>query len=140
MHSNNTANGDTEGKASTKAKPQTKAAKTTSQSNGATASKDSTKRKTIPDGEANSLAGMTLATSGTLSTLTRETFNETVEKFGGVHTNKFSDATTIVLGTNPGPKKLEDIAENNYATMTEEDFYDMIGADYVAPAKKAKKS
>lgn len=83
---------------------------------------------------------MTLATSGTLSTLTRETFNETVEKFGGVHTNKFADATSIVLGTNPGTKKLEEIAEKSYDTVTEEDFYNMIGAEYVPPAKKAKKS
>ena len=140
-HRTNATTTDAEGKASTKAKPQTKTPKTTAQSNGETTPKESSKRKAVPDGEANSLAGTTLATSGTLSTLTRESFNETVEKFGGVHTNKFADATSIVLGSNPGPKKLEEIADKSYPTMTEEDFYDLIGADYVAPvSKKAKKA
>ena len=67
------------------------------------------------------------------------TFEQTVEKFGGTFTKKFADSTSIVLGEKPGPTKLEEITKEGYNTMTEEEFYDRIEAEYAPPAKRAKK-
>ena len=69
----------------------------------------------------------------------RSTFEQTVEKFGGTFTTKFVEATKIVLGEKPGSKKLEEISGKGYQTMTEEEFYGTIGAEYAPAAKKAKK-
>lgn len=69
----------------------------------------------------------------------RSTFEQTVEKYGGTFTTKFAEATKIVLGEKPGPKKLEEISGKGYETMTEEEFFEEIGAVYAPPAKKAKK-
>ena len=69
----------------------------------------------------------------------RTTFQQTVDKFGGTFTHKFAEANWIVLGEKPGPKKGEEIANNGYPTKSEEAFYKEIGAEYVPPAKKAKK-
>ena len=67
------------------------------------------------------------------------TFEQTVEKFGGTFTKQFAGSTLIVLGEKPGPTKLEEITKEGYSTMTEEEFYDRIKAEYAPPAKRAKK-
>ena len=69
----------------------------------------------------------------------RTTFEQAVDKFGGTFTKKFAESTAIVLGEKPGPNKLEEISKEGYHTMTEEEFYDRIEAEYAPPAKRAKK-
>lgn len=44
-----------------------------------------------------------------------------------------------MLGEKPGPNKLEEISKEGYHTMTEEEFYDRIEAEFAPPAKRAKK-
>jgi BRCT domain type II-containing protein len=67
------------------------------------------------------------------------TLEQAVDKFGGAYTKKFSEATSIVLGEKPGSKHVEDINKEGYRTMTEEEFYDRIEAEFAPPAKRAKK-
>jgi BRCT domain type II-containing protein len=69
----------------------------------------------------------------------RETFKQAVEKFGGTFTENFANANSIVLGEKPGPKKVEEINDNGYGTISEEHFYGMIGSVFAPPAKRAKK-
>jgi BRCT domain type II-containing protein len=133
--SDNATNATAEGEA--KAKPKTK--KTDKEANGEVATKTNSKKKTVPDGQPHSLAGQMVATSGTLRTMDRATFEQTVDKFGGSNVTKFSDATKIVLGEKPGSKRTEEITTGGYHTIDEEEFYEMIGADFAPPAKKAKK-
>jgi BRCT domain type II-containing protein len=135
--SDNATNATAEGEAN--AKPKTKTPKTDKEANGEGATKTNSKKKTVPDGQPHSLAGQMVATSGTLRTMDRATFEQTVEKFGGSNVTKFSDATKIVLGDKPGPERTEEITTGGYRTIDEEEFYEMIGADFAPPAKKAKK-
>lgn len=127
------------GEASVKAKPKTKAAKTEKSSTGKAATKTNSKKKAVPDGTPNSLIGQKISLTGALRTLDHATFEQTVEKFGGTFTKKFAGSTLIVLGEKPGPTKLEEITKEGYSTMTEEEFYDRIKAEYAPPAKRAKK-
>jgi BRCT domain type II-containing protein len=122
-----------------KAKPKTKTSKTDKEANGEVATKTNSKKKTIPDGELHSLAGHKVATSGTLRTMDRTTFEQTVEKFGGTNVTKFAEATMIIFGDKPGSKKTEEIENGGYTTESEEYFYETIGAVFEPPAKKAKK-
>lgn len=69
----------------------------------------------------------------------RTTFEQAVDKFGGTFSKKFAGTTSIVLGEKPGPNKLEEIAKEGYQTMSEEEFYDRIEAEFAPPAKRAKK-
>ena len=65
----------------------------------------------------------------------------TIGKFGGTNTKQMKDADLIVLGTKPGPKKLEEIKENDWITISEEEFMKKIrGEGPIAepPRKKQK--
>jgi BRCT domain type II-containing protein len=128
-----TANGEA------KAKPKTKTPKTDKDVSGEVTTKTNSKKKIIPDGELHSLAGHKVATSGTLRTMDRATFEQAVDKFGGANVTKFADATIIVFGDKPGSKKTEEIENGGYTTVSEEDFYETIGAAFEPPAKKTKK-
>jgi BRCT domain type II-containing protein len=120
-------------------KAKTKATKNDKESNGDSATRTTSKKKIVPEGDAGSLTGQTLASTGTLRTLDRSTFEQTVLKFGGTFTSKIAEASSIVLGEKPGDKKLEEINGKGYSTITEDEFYDLIGADFAPPAKRAKK-
>lgn len=67
------------------------------------------------------------------------TLEQAVDKFGGAFSKKFADATWIVLGEKPASTKLEEINKAGYHTMTEEEFYERIEAEFAPPAKRAKK-
>lgn len=71
----------------------------------------------------------------------RKTCEQAVIAHGGHFVTKLSEGNFVVLGMNPGSKKTEEIDNETLTTMTEEEFFDRIGADWVEPpAKKAKKS
>ncbi|KAK4631135.1 hypothetical protein CLAFUW4_03486 [Fulvia fulva] len=49
---------------------------------------------------------------------------------------KLEDTDYVILGIKPGPKKVEEIEEKKLKTLTEAEFFDMIGAE--PPSRKQK--
>jgi len=74
------------------------------------------------------LEGRRVLVTGTLteSGMKRGDVTNYIEANGGEITTKLADAHFIVLGDKPGRKKLDQIAENGWKTMPEEDFVKMM--------------
>lgn len=70
----------------------------------------------------------------------RKTCENTVNTYGGDFVTKLAESDYVVLGNKPGPKKLEEINEGGLTTMTEDEFFNRIGAVLERPTKKAKTS
>lgn len=70
----------------------------------------------------------------------RKTCEQTVTMYGGQFVTKVAESDFVVLGNKPGPKKLEEINDGGLTTMTEEEFFNRIGAVLERPTKKAKTS
>jgi BRCT domain type II-containing protein len=118
----------------------TKTAKKAKAAKGEGAAKKVSKRAAVPEGEPQSLVGHTCTLAGHLHHMDHKTFVQTVEIYGGTYTSKLADANFLVVGANPG-KKAQEAADLGLNTITEETFFEAIGADYpVPPAKKAKKA
>lgn len=78
--------------------------------------------------------------SGTFEHMDRATCEATAVKFGGTVSKKLDEVNYVVLGTKPGPKKLEEIQNKGVMTMNEAQFVGLIGAHFEEPpAKKTKK-
>lgn len=135
--STNTANVDTDTKSKTKTP---KTPKTEKDANGESTTKRASTKTTVPDGLTGSLDGLKLVFTGTFTHMDHKTCVAATEKHGGEVVTKLTESDFIVLGTKPGPKKVEEIAKEGLRTMTEEEFYARIGADFEPPAKKAKKA
>lgn len=135
--STNTANVDTDTKSKTKTP---KTPKTEKDANGESATKRASTKTTVPDGITGSLDGLKLVFTGTFTHMDHKTCVAATEKHGGEIVTKLTESDFVVLGTKPGPKKVEEITKEGLRTMTEEEFYARIGADFEPPAKKAKKA
>jgi NAD-dependent DNA ligase len=122
--------------------PETKKTKTAKKPKAAKAegaAKKVSKRAAVPEGDAQSLAGKTCMSVGHLHHMDHKTFTQTVVAYGGTPTTKLADVDFLVVGANAG-KKVDEAAVLRVNTMTEEEFFDTIGAYYPdPPAKKAKK-
>ncbi|CAG8620339.1 19184_t:CDS:10 [Cetraspora pellucida] len=96
------------------------------------------KDKEIPEGAENCLLGKTFVFTGDLATLPREDAQDLVKRYGGKVTLLPSSRTTyVVVGDNPGPKKLEKIKQHNIPTLTEDELLDLIKN---APAQQSEPS
>lgn len=83
--------------------------------------------KHIPEGSENCLQSMTFVFTGELESIGREEASDLVKKCGGkVTTSPSSRTTFVVVGSDAGPKKLEKIKELKIATLTEDEFFDLI--------------
>ncbi|CAG8476550.1 8579_t:CDS:10 [Dentiscutata erythropus] len=92
--------------------------------------------KEIPEGAENCLFGKTFVFTGDLETLSREDSQDLVKRYGGKVTATPSSRTTyVVVGDNPGPKKLEKIKQHNIPTLNEDELLDLIKN---APAQSAE--
>jgi BRCT domain type II-containing protein len=74
--------------------------------------------------------------------MNRKTIEEAAVAYGGELVKKLDESDWIVLGTKPGPKKLEEINEKNLKTMTEQQFLEMLkgGGESQEPPKKKLKT
>lgn len=102
--------------------------------------------KSFPeDAEPDCLAGLTFVFTGELSSFSRDEVIEGAKKFGGRVTGNPSSRTSyVVLGTDAGPKKLEQIKKLGVKTLDEDGFLELIRARKDAPPdaetlKKRKK-
>ncbi|PLW05836.1 hypothetical protein PCASD_04003 [Puccinia coronata f. sp. avenae] len=85
--------------------------------------------KPIPQGAENCLAGLTFVFTGELESITRDEANALCNKYGGRVSVRPSNKTSfIVLGSDPGAKKLELIRKNNLKTINEDGFLDLIAS------------
>ncbi|CAG8492742.1 13931_t:CDS:10 [Dentiscutata heterogama] len=83
--------------------------------------------KEVPEGAENCLFGKTFVFTGDLETLSREDAQDLIKRYGGkVTTTPSSRTTYVVVGDNPGPKKLEKIKQHNIQTLTEDELLDLI--------------
>ncbi|KAK4505292.1 hypothetical protein PRZ48_003255 [Zasmidium cellare] len=89
------------------------------------ATKKDEKTPEIPTGKANAFKGYSLLFTGTFE-IDRKSCEATAKTYGATLAKKLSDADYIVLGTKPGPKKVEEIEQNDYATMNEAEFFTML--------------
>ncbi|CAG8509468.1 7854_t:CDS:10 [Racocetra fulgida] len=89
------------------------------------------KEKEIPEGAENCLLGKTFVFTGDLEYLSREDAQDLVKRYGGSRT------TYVVVGDNPGPKKLEKIKQHNIPTLTEDELLDLVRN---APAQQSEPS
>lgn len=111
--------------------------KTNAPKNGA--EPNTKKHKIVPEGRPGSLTGFSFLFTGTLDGLDRATLEETVATYGGQITKKIDDASFVVIGVKPGPKKLEEIKQKGTKTLTQAEFFEMFGGYYQeSPTKKAK--
>lgn len=83
-------------------------------------------RKTIPEGEPNSLKGLKLLFTGTFDTMDRATSKSTAQKYGAEVITKLENTDYVVLGIAPGPKKLEIIKANGLETINEDGFFELL--------------
>ena len=83
-------------------------------------------RKKQPEGRPDALGGLKVLFTGTLETIDRATAKKTAEKHGAKVTAKLEDTDYVILGTNPGPKKVEEIEEKGLKTISEQEFLDML--------------
>ncbi|KAI5475697.1 chromosome transmission fidelity factor [Pseudohyphozyma bogoriensis] len=84
--------------------------------------------KAIPEGKENCLVGLTFVFTGELSSLSRESGQDLVKRYGGrVTTAPSSKTSYVVLGSEAGPKKLEMIKKHKIKTLDEDGFLELIG-------------
>ncbi|PWN47197.1 DNA replication factor C, large subunit [Violaceomyces palustris] len=98
--------------------------------------------KEVPVGAPNCLAGLTIVFTGELESLGREESVELAKRYGAKVTGAPSSKTSyVVVGENAGPKKLDQIKKNKIATLTEDEFLDLIrtrGAGQIDEKTKKK--
>ncbi|WWC99326.1 hypothetical protein V866_006227 [Kwoniella sp. B9012] len=81
----------------------------------------------IPQGEPDSLAGLTFVFTGEMESLGREDAQELVKRLSGKVTTAPSGKTSfVVVGENAGASKLKTIKEKKIPTMTEDEFFEFI--------------
>ncbi|WWD09050.1 hypothetical protein V865_007170 [Kwoniella europaea PYCC6329] len=81
----------------------------------------------IPQGEPDSLAGLTFVFTGEMESLSREDAQELVKRLSGKVTTAPSGKTSfVVVGENAGASKLKTIKEKKIPTMTEDEFFEFI--------------
>jgi BRCT domain type II-containing protein len=73
----------------------------------------------------NALKGLKVLFTGTLD-IDRKTCEATAKKYGAKVISKLEETDYIILGTKPGPKKVETIAQNGLDTISESEFFDML--------------
>ncbi|CZT23963.1 uncharacterized protein RCC_09679 [Ramularia collo-cygni] len=95
-----------------------------------------TKKTTMLQGEPDSLQGLKLIFTGSLS-MDRTTCDLTAKAHGAeiVSAANMDEADYVVLGNKPGEKKLADIKDKGLSTLTEEEFVEMLNQ----PASKKRK-
>jgi replication factor C subunit 1 len=83
--------------------------------------------KEIPEGAENCLAGLTFVFTGLLETLSRESGQELVKRYGGKVTGAPSNKTSyVVLGADAGPSKLKKIKAMTIKTINEDGLFELI--------------
>ncbi|CAG8597353.1 599_t:CDS:10 [Diversispora eburnea] len=83
--------------------------------------------KEIPVGSDNCLLGMTFVFTGDLESLNREESQDLVKKYGGKVTAGPSSRTSyVVVGEDPGPKKMEKVQQLKIPTLTEDQLLELI--------------
>jgi NAD-dependent DNA ligase len=90
-----------------------------------------------------SIEGTKVLISGTIGGQTRASAQKLLESAGGIIVKSLNDTVElVVLGTNPGPKKLNEIAEQGIETCTWDDLIEELGLEVIdqPPQKKAKKT
>ncbi|KAJ3318387.1 hypothetical protein HDV06_003072 [Boothiomyces sp. JEL0866] len=88
-----------------------------------------------PIGAPNCLAGLTFVFTGDLASLSREDATDIIKRYGGRVTSAPSKKTSyVVVGQDPGPKKMEKIAGLKLKTLNEDEFYDFINSFGSNPA------
>ncbi|CAG8738549.1 15359_t:CDS:2, partial [Funneliformis caledonium] len=103
--------------------------------------------KEIPQGEDMCLFGKTFVFTGDLDTLDREEAQDIVKRNGGRVTLQPSSRTSyVVVGKDPGPKKMEKVEQFKIPTLNEEQLLELIrtspkkSSSDVASIKKSPKS
>eukprot|EP01135_Chromosphaera_perkinsii_P003226 Nk52_evm1s239 gene=Nk52_evmTU1s239 len=82
-----------------------------------------------PEGKPNCLEGLSFVITGELETITREDAQNVIRKYGGKVASSVSSRTSyVVLGRDPGPKKLELIEKHKTKTLDEDGFYSFISS------------
>ena len=80
--------------------------------------------------KSDALKGKTVVVSGVFS-ISRDEIKKLVEEHGGKNSSSVSSKTNFVLaGEKMGPEKLKKAETLGVSTISEEDFYKMIGKDY----------
>ncbi|CAJ0824433.1 15632_t:CDS:10 [Entrophospora sp. SA101] len=83
--------------------------------------------KELPKGEKNCLQDKTFAFTGELTSITKEKAQDLVKQHGGRVTTSMNNTTSfVVLGDDPGPKKLNKIEELNIPTLDEDGLFNLI--------------
>ncbi|CAK5275876.1 unnamed protein product [Mycena citricolor] len=83
--------------------------------------------KTVPDGSPDALAGLAFVFTGELSSFSRDEANDIAKRYGGRVVGQPSSKTNyVVLGDNAGPSKLAAIKKHRLATLTEDEFLNLI--------------
>ncbi|CAG8751214.1 1038_t:CDS:2, partial [Acaulospora morrowiae] len=84
--------------------------------------------KEIPVGAENCLSGLTFVFTGDLESLGREESQDLVKRYGGKVTASGPSSRTsyVVVGDNPGPKKMEKAKELKIPTLTEDQLLELI--------------
>ena len=83
--------------------------------------------KTIPDGQANCLAGLSFVFTGELTSLGRDEAVNLAKRFGGRVVGSPSSKTSfVVVGENAGPSKLAAIKKHGLKMINEDEFLNLI--------------
>lgn len=90
---------------------------------------------TAIEGTPGSLQDLDLLFTGTM-TANRPEMEKAAVACGARIVKKLEDTDYVILGTKPGPKKVEEIEEKKLKTLTEAEFFEMMGAE--PPSKKQK--
>ncbi|CAI2175794.1 19970_t:CDS:1 [Funneliformis geosporum] len=102
--------------------------------------------KETPQGEDMCFFGKTFVFTGDLNTLDREEAQDIVKRNGGRVTLQPSSRTSyVVVGQDPGPKKMEKVGQFKIPTLNEEQFLELVRtspkkADSNVSIKKSSKS
>ncbi|KPI43083.1 Replication factor C subunit 1 [Cyphellophora attinorum] len=81
----------------------------------------------IPEGRPDCLRGLTFVFTGVLNTISRQEGIDLVKRYGGnVTTAPNSKTSFVVLGSDPGPKKLETIRKLGIKTIDEDELNSVI--------------
>ncbi|KAF2258581.1 hypothetical protein CC78DRAFT_537649, partial [Lojkania enalia] len=107
---------------------------------------DVTPEKEVADVKAgdapDSISGMTLIITGTIDGQTRTSAQEALEGVGAKFAKSLNKSVELaILGTNPGPDKLNKIADLGIATCSWDTLIEKLGLEITdePPKKKAKK-
>ncbi|CAG8445116.1 782_t:CDS:10 [Acaulospora colombiana] len=84
--------------------------------------------KEVPVGADNCLIGLTFVFTGDLESLSREESQDLVKRYGGKVTASGPSSRTsyVVVGDNPGPKKMEKVKQLKIPTLTEDQLLELV--------------